>query len=109
MHSKNPNPPSSSSKRTRINSDENNEININEKFFVIKTINENRKLSQINSIAINASITAIIGKQFKASRMRSGDLLIEVERAAQAVQLYQLTDLKFSGQSLPIKLSRIAP
>jgi hypothetical protein len=104
MDSKNPNPPSSSSKRTRINSDENNEININEKFFVIKTINENRKLSQINSIAINASITAIIGKQFKASRMRSGDLLIEVERAAQAVQLYQLTDLKFNGQSLPIKV-----
>ncbi|ELU12974.1 hypothetical protein CAPTEDRAFT_217109, partial [Capitella teleta] len=47
---------------------------------------------------------AIIGKQFKASRMRSGDLLIEVERAAQAVQLYQLTDLKFNGQSLPIKV-----
>ncbi|ELU03311.1 hypothetical protein CAPTEDRAFT_203066 [Capitella teleta] len=36
--------------------------------------------------------------------MRSGDLLIEVERAAQAVQLYQLTDLKFNGQSLPIKV-----
>lgn len=74
------------------------------RFLVIKNENDTTKLSTLNSCAISLNITGAIGSNHKITRLRSGDLLIEVATEKQASALLLFDEFRYSGKTYKVKV-----
>lgn len=73
------------------------------RFLLLKSNDEETSLSKLNSCAIALNIENVIGKKHKITRLRSGDLLIEVESQRQSVAILKMTQLQYSGRTYSVK------
>lgn len=74
------------------------------RFLLMRSVDESCAIDRLNPFAITKNISSVIGKDNKISRLRSGDLLIEVYRRTQSENLLQVEGLNYSGKTFAVKV-----
>lgn len=88
--------------RQRHDSDSENEDSGWPRFLVIEGTDDNKPLSKLSPFAIQKGIKGLAGEPKGVRRLRSGNLLIEVDRASHASNLLRSTAIA----DIPIKVSK---
>jgi hypothetical protein len=108
MQTVNPKNPSSlhtSHKRTRdqvdSDSDSENEIDFWPRFLIMESTDSSRPLSKLSPFALQKGIQGLAGVAKNITRLRSGQILIEVDKKSHANNLLQSTMIV----DVPIRIS----
>ena len=70
------------------------------KFLMMTSGDDEKSLSRLSTFAIQKGIQGLVGEPKTIKRLRSGDLLIEVDRETHSTKLLAITELE-----LPVKVS----
>ncbi|CAN7977254.1 unnamed protein product [Ixodes persulcatus] len=64
------------------------------KFLVMRSENDDQPLSKLSPFLVAKTLENVIGKDFKAKKLPSGDLLVEVTTAKQSTALLALNEVR---------------